>query len=69
MEPKRMISKSFLIFKNEQKTKSTLWTDFSPDGASPDRSRIWSVLILEKTTKWVTVGTMQLVPEQPFPLA
>ena len=69
MEPKRMISKSFLIFKNEQKTKSTLRTDFSPDGASPDRSRIWSVLILEKTTKWVTVGTMQLVPEQPFPLA
>ena len=38
MEPKRMISKSFLIFKNEQKTKSTLRTDL----------RIYSVLILEK---------------------
>ena len=62
-----MISKSFLILKNEQKQNLLCGR------ISPDRSRtvrIWSVrLILEKTTKWVTVGTMQLVPEQPFPLA
>ena len=58
-----MISKSFLILKNEQKQNLLCGR------ISPDRSRIWSVLILEKNTKWVTVGTMQLVPEQPFPLA
>ena len=40
-----MISKSFLILKNEQKQNLLCGR------ISPDRSRIWSVLILEKNYK------------------
>ena len=64
-----MISKSFLIFKNEQKNKIYSADGFVPDGFSGPFSDLVRPHSRKNYKMGVTVGTMQLVPEQPFPLA